>query len=113
MTNKITAEDFWAVLSEPLDPPRPVFYRLYYNDDGSPRCYSMENLSGNFIEIDKDTFAAGSFNVRVVNQKLINLPTASVVSKLKPNTLTGTPCHQQDVCVIVENTMPHVKWSWQ
>ena len=108
--NKITAEDFWSVWTEPVAPVPSVFYRLYHNNDGSPVGYTMEDLPGNYIEVDKDTYLIGSFNVKVVNQKLVYLSTVKNISKLKPNN-TGTACDPQDICVVVTENVPHVKWS--
>lgn len=111
--NKIAAEDFWKVFLEPAPPLPTIFYRLYYRDDGSPVCYSMEDLPGNFIEVDKDTYQTASYNVRVVDKKLVHLPTQGVITKLRPNAESGTPCDPQDVCVVVSKDRPHIKWSLQ
>ena len=111
--NKITAEDFWKVWSQPVAEVPPVFYRLYYNNDGSPVCYTMEDLPGNYVDVDIDTYLVGSYNVRVVNQKLVHLPTTALVTKLRPNSTTGTACDPQDVCVVVDENIPHTKWSLQ
>ena len=111
--NKIAAEDFWKVFLEPVEPPPAIFYRLYHRDDGTPVCYSMEDLPGNFIEVDKDTYQTASYNVRVGDKKLVHLPTQGLMTKLKPSTSTGTPCNPQDVCVVVNENQPHIKWSLQ
>lgn len=111
--NKIAAEDFWKIFLEPAPEPAPVFFRLYYNTDGSPVCYTMEDLPGNYIEVDRDTYLTGSHNVRVVDQKIVHIPVISSGKKLKPNSMIGTPCDLQDICVVVSETQPHVKWSWQ
>lgn len=110
--NKLTAEEFWKVLLEPL-PQIEIFYRLYYNEDGTPVCYTMEDLPGNYIEVDKDTYLVGSHNVRVVNQELIHLPSVIALPKLRPSQSTGTACDPRDVCVVVNKDMPHTKWSLQ
>jgi hypothetical protein len=109
--NKITVEDFWKVWSEPVADVLPVSYRLYYNDDGSVICYTMEDLPGTYIEVDLQEYLVASCNVRVVDKKLIHLPTAILVTKLQPNLSTGTACDPQDVCVVVNENIPHVKWS--
>jgi hypothetical protein len=111
--SKLTAEIFWKIWSESTVSAPAVFYRLYYNDDGSPVCYTMEELPGNYIDVDINTYLVGSHNVRVVDQKLIHLPTAGLVTKLRSNASTGIACDPQDVCVVVDENMSHVKWSLQ
>jgi hypothetical protein len=91
--------------------PQPVSYRLYYDDHGNPVVYSMEDLAGNYIEIDPQTYAVASFRVRVVDQKLIHVQPKIQVKKLRPNTETGTACSTSDVCVIVAEQQQHIKWS--
>lgn len=91
--------------------PQPVCYRLYYDDHGNPVIYSMEDLPGNYIEVDPQTYAIGSFRVRVVDQKLIHVQPKIQVKKLQPNTETGTPCSAFDVCVVVPEQQPHTKWK--
>jgi hypothetical protein len=58
----------------------------------------MEDVPGNYIEIDHETFAAGSPRVRVVNGQLRHIKT-NVVSKLVPSS-QGQACDIRDVAVI-------------
>ena len=101
---KVLAEFKWP-------DPQPIFYRLYHNDNGTPICYSMEDLPGNYIEIDLDTYKRSPGNVRVVNGKLKEFQLAGIVTKLKPNVSTGTPCYPGDISIVVDKKQPHVKWS--
>ena len=91
--------DFWAEVEKLLDPINPpnIFYRLYYDDQGYPLFYSMENLPGNYIEIDARTFALGPTNIRVRAGKIVEITNTS--SKLVPGG-TETICHTQDVSII-------------
>ena len=91
--------------------PKPIFYRLYYRDDGTPICYSMEDLPGNYIDVDPETYARGPGNVHVVNGKLKEFRPGITVTKLKPGGPTGTPCSLNDVAIVVAATQPHVKWN--
>ena len=91
--------------------PEPVFYRLYYRDDGTPICYSMEDMPGNYIELDAGTFARRPFNVRVIDGKLKEFQPRVVVTKLRPNAVNGTPCSPVDVAIVVDQTRPHTKWN--
>lgn len=106
----MTPEEFWTILHD-APAPRSISFRLYYDENGMPIVYTMDDIPGNYIEIDPETFARGSSQVRVVEGRLIKLHNHSMMPKLRPNQQQGTACHPQDVCVIVDPTQPHVKWS--
>jgi hypothetical protein len=106
----MTPEDFWSALHN-MPTPDPVFYRLYYNDQGVPLFYSMLDEPGTYIEIDQETFARSATNVRVRDNKLIELAW-STTFKLVPGN-SGSPCHPDNVAVIVAEDQPHTKWSKQ
>ena len=101
------AEEFWAILHA-MPEPRPVFWRLYYDAAGEPITYSMEDLPGTYIDVDAETFARSPRNVRVQAGRLIELKSA--VRRLVP-TDTGTPCHPDNVAIVVDETKPHQRWS--
>jgi hypothetical protein len=105
----MTEEEFWAILHNAPN-PTPVFYRLYYNDAGSPIMYSMEELPGNYIEVDQQTYVLAPFNVQVINSKLTYIKPKVTVKKLQPGA-TGTACDSSDVCIVVSNDQPHTKWT--
>ena len=93
-----TTENFWAAWGLPQESPKPAFYRLYYDDQGYLLFYSMENVPGNYIEIDHETFAEGSPRVRVVDGQLLHIKT-NAISKLVPSS-QGQACDIRDVAVI-------------
>jgi hypothetical protein len=106
-----TTKNFWEVWNNFEWPePIPVFFRLYYNEDGTPRFYSMEDLPGEYVEVDAEAYAIASFNVRVVDQKLVHIQQRTLIHKLKPADV-GTVCDPRDVCVIVDQTQPNTKWK--
>jgi len=105
-----TTENFWKAWAEPVPEPAPIFFRLYYNPHCEPVSYSMEHLPGNYIEIDAETYQRSSFNVRVVDSKLVHIVPKKITSKLKPGT-TGTACAPDNVSVVVTEDQPHNKWS--
>lgn len=111
MTNQ-TTENFLKVMAE-FKWPDPMIpsYRLYYNDDGSPKCYSMEDMPDKYVEVDAETFAIRPWNVRVINQKLQFIQPAVTVKKLQPNQIIGTCCHVTDVCVVVSKSKTHMVWN--
>jgi hypothetical protein len=110
MSNE-TTENFWNVLSNFQWPnPKPVFFRLYHNEDGSPIEYSMEEQPHSYVDVDPETFHKRNMNVQVVNGRLIFKQPGRLVNKLIPAD-NGTPCHPSDVCVVVSPDLPNRKWK--
>lgn len=107
----MTEDEFWAALA-PLPPAKPPSYRLYHDENGFPLFFSMEDLPGNYIELDLKEYTNSPSNIRVVDGKLTVLQGVSVVHKLKPSD-TGTPCLATDVSIIVDESTEHTKWSLQ
>lgn len=94
------AIDFWQqvqVLLDPL-PEQKIFYRVYYDSTGRVLFYSMEDLPGNYLEIDHETFARSDGNLRVIYGKLVR-PSVNVSQKLVPSD-QGTACHVNNVAII-------------
>jgi hypothetical protein len=102
-------EEFWTIL-QAIPEPKPIFYRLYYNNTGAPIIYSMEALLGNYIEVDQSTYVLAPFNVKVIDGKLVYIKSVVTVKKLQPSNV-GTACDPQDVCIVVNTDQPHVKWN--
>ena len=77
--------NFWQALKQVDQTQESVDleYRLYYNDLGEPLFYSTEKEMGNYIIIDKETYAVGRYDVRIVDGKIIK-PTEYVYQKLVP-----------------------------
>ena len=112
MSNE-TTDNFWAAWAawDRTEPPL-VFYRLYYDDSGMPIVYSMEDLPGNYIEIDHATYATQSYHVRVVDQQLVTVAArTAALAKLTPGAEDGTPCAPSDVSIVVSALSPHIKWT--
>ena len=107
-----TTENFLRVMAEFEWPePQPVTYRLYHNADGTARFYTMEDLPGDYILVDHETYVNDCRNVRVVQGKLMFVAPTRTVKLLQPSTDVGTACHPQDVTVVVTGDRPHTKWS--
>jgi hypothetical protein len=104
----MTPEEFWSILHA-VPEQKPIYYRLYYSDDGAPIAYSMEDLPGKYIDITPEEYCSSNFRVRVVNGKIVPLP-SFVPSKLAPST-TGTACHPSDVSIVVNSELPHQCWK--
>lgn len=105
----LTLEEFWSIMTAPIE-KKPIFYRLYYNDDGTPICYSMEDLPHNYIELTPEEYNLSPPNVRVVDGKMVVIKPATYVKKLIPS-VEGIMCDPRDICVVVTESHPHIKWS--
>jgi hypothetical protein len=93
-----TTENFWAAWALPQEPSKPIIYRIYHDDHGNFLFYSMEDIPGNYIEIDQPTFAAGLSGIRVINGKIHYIKT-NALSKLVCSD-QGHACDPRDVAVI-------------
>ena len=102
----MTPEEFWSILHCAPEPV-PVFYRAYYNPDGTIVCYTMEDLPGNYIDIDVETYQRSNPHAKVINGRVVETKTNN---KLKP-TGNGTACAPDDVCIVVDESKSYVKWS--
>lgn len=103
----MNADEFWRILHD-VPESKPVFWRLYYSDNGDLVCYSMEDLPYNYIDIDPELYHQGPLNVRVINGDIRYLHRESS-RKLIPGN-NGTACDPCDVTVIVNNG-PNTKWA--
>lgn len=104
----MTPEEFFGALAQ-MPEPRPVFYRLYHDDQGRPLFYSMEDRPGTYIEIDQADFGRSFKNLKVRNGKLVEV-TVHTSEKIVPSS-QGTLCHEHDVAVVVEQNGTY--WSKQ
>lgn len=90
---------------------KPIFYRLYHDENGVPQFYSMEDLPGTYIELTQQQYAANASNVRVRDGKLVEV-TWQTTSRLEIGNI-GTPCHPQDVSIVVDVNQSHRLWGKQ
>ena len=102
-------DEFWSILHA-MPEPQPVFFRLYHQD-GAPLFYSMEDVPGTYIEIDAETFARSPMHLRVRQGRLVE-SIWRTTARLVPSD-TGTPCHPDNVAIVVPETEPHQRWSKQ
>jgi hypothetical protein len=114
--NNDVEEDFWAAFGDwqnssehSLEPIR----RLYYDDQGRPLFYSVNDLPGTYLDVDVRTFMSASMQVRVQAGKLIKLDRYWHVNKLVPDPESGTCCDPTDASVVVDATQPHQRWRLQ
>lgn len=105
-----TTDNFWTALANwNPPPPAPVFYRLYHNERGQPLFYTMEDLPGNYIEVDRETYLISPTNARVIDGRLV-LNEIRQFNKLRPGQ-DGTCCAPTNVAIVVEPEESHIKWS--
>jgi len=76
-----------------------VEFRLYYDDNGRVLCYTCENLEGNYIVIDSDTYHQCRPDNYVIDGKIVNRNEITIVTKLKPSD-KGTLCSNEDISMI-------------
>ena len=106
----MTPEDLQKLFRDVPEPPAP-FFRLYHDAEGRPLFYSMAHEPGTYIELTPEEYHRGSSNVRVRDGKLVEVTWRTTV-KLVPSN-SGSPCHPDNVAVIVAEDQPHTKWSKQ
>ena len=89
-----------------------VEFRLYYDDNGRCICYTCENLKGDYLVIDSQTFAEGRPDVKVVDGKLIKPSSIINIVKLVIND-EGTTCAEEDIGIVVDKEYigPVLKWE--
>jgi hypothetical protein len=104
---KMNEKEFWAAL-HPIE-TKPVFYRLYHDEQGFPLFFSQEDLPGKYITLDQATYNTPHTHIKVIDGKLVTLDT-SVIAKLTPTTY-GVSCHPLDVSIVVDTALPHIKWN--
>jgi len=74
--------------------------RLYYNKEtGEPIEYSNENLSGNYIIVTKEQYAAGRHDVIVKDNAIVPIEDITYIRKLVPSS-SGTACHESNVLIV-------------
>jgi len=105
----MTEDEFFAAL-EPVSPVVKI-HRLYYDEQGAPLFFSQEDLPGKYIDIPWEVYINPPKHFKVINNSIVLLDTA-IVKKLYP-TKGGTPCHPQDISIVVKNTEPNIKWSFR
>ena len=112
MNTNETTENFWQVWNSFVWPePVPVSYRCYYQDDGTVDFYTMEDLPGNYIEVEQQVYVLAPMPARVIDGQLTIVKPKTTVQKLKPTTGTGTQCHVKNVSVVVDTNGTY--WNYQ
>lgn len=93
----MTPEEFWNILHAVPEKVN-IEHRLYHDENGDPLFYTMENLPGNYIVVDSETFFIGSPHVKVVNGQLVQHQRI-ITKKLIPGD-TGIACHPDNILLV-------------
>ena len=96
---------------QPIELKQPDF-RLYYNDDGSIICYSCENLEGNYVLIDAQTYAECRQDVTIVDGKIETVKPLVLVQKLVESK-QGTRCAIDDINIVVSDDYNGETTNWE
>ena len=107
-------EEFVVLFQAPK--VEPLEYRLYYGDQGEVLCYTCDknaDIQGNYVVIDRMTFAEMRFDVRVIDGQVSRITPNAIVSKLMPNNIEGTSCHPSDISIIVDESYDGEILKWK
>lgn len=86
--------------------------RVYYNDKGDIICYTCEELEGNYIVVDTQTYAEANPHLKVKDGKLVKAQPSVIVRKLKPST-TGCKCAEENVAIVVSDDYNGKTTTWE
>ena len=105
----MTPEEFFATLRD-MPVPVPPTYRLYHDDRGQVLFYTMEDLPGLWVAVDVVAYAQARHDVKVIDGRIVELPRQPLINKLRPSD-RGICCDPRDICLVVNENQPHVRWS--
>lgn len=92
-------EDYITVWEAPkIEAPE---FRLYYNKDGSVKCYTCEQLEGDHIVIDAGVFAEARPDIKVIDGRISRNRPNAVVQKYKPST-SGILTSIDDISILID-----------
>jgi len=91
----------------------PPEFRLYYDDQGKVLFYTCEKVEGNYITIDRQTYAEMRMDLRVINGQISRAMPNAVVNKLMPHDSEGTTCHISDISLIVDDSYDGDTQKWK
>jgi len=85
-------------------------FRLYYDpEDGRVLFYSMEDVPGEYIIVDRHTFEMHRFDVKVRDGVIIKVKHPASW-KLVPAESAPYACHAKDITIIVDDDHPNQKY---
>ena len=89
-------------------------YRLYYNSDGTPKYYSMEELEGTFIYVDQQTFQNCRYDIVVVKGVIKSLSENMISRYHRSDQETSTTIRTDptDILLVVGQTDNYILWDY-
>lgn len=105
----MTEQEFLAIWQGQTIESVELEYRLYYDDLGFPLFYSTEKVDGNYIVVDKETYLNSPKHIRIIDGKIKVVKTV-FGKKLAPSD-QGRACDPSDVCVLVDESQPNIRWT--
>ncbi len=85
-------------------------YRLYYNENGNPLHYSMEELPGKFIYVDQNVYQCSRYDVKIINGKLKSLNEINIFKYVRVDSESSTTVMTDptDITLIVDSLNDHI-----
>lgn len=104
-------EEFIVIFEAPkIIPPE---FRLYYDKEtGKVVTYTCQNLEGDYIVIDAQTYAQARPDVIVRDGKITTAKDHAVFSKLMPSE-KGLTCVKEDISIIAPESYSGVTTNWE
>lgn len=91
----------------------PPEFRLYYDNKGKVICYTCDKIQGNYIVIDKETYAESRPDVRVIDGKLLRTYDSVILSKLVIDSNEGINTTKDDISIVVDDSYTGLKNKWK
>ena len=87
----------------------PLQFRLYYDDNGNVLFYTCEKPEGNYIVIDKDIYAEGRPDHKIIDGKITKPKLFSGTIKLVQSA-EGVSCNIDDISIVTDEGQTQ-KWK--
>jgi hypothetical protein len=112
MSTEDNQQEYVVIWEQPkMEPPE---FRLYYDENGAVICYTGDkSMTGNYIIIDAQTFAAARPDIKVIDGRISTASPKSVVYKLMPNSDEGAECIADDVSIIADSSYDGKTTKWK
>ena len=89
-----------------------VEMRLYYDDNGNVLCYTCEKPEGQYIVIDKFTYAECRFDIKIIDGKIVR-PTESILVEKMVLSDVGYRTSDIDINLLVDDDFQGKTLTWK